>query len=356
MIQELATIRDDLSSDRPVQSVTVRTFLSWFDAQRRGYWIVEKIKQQLQEAGVRTEPDFESAWIDTPIAFLPERAERQPDNVTADAPVIVAETAVSDAVGAANLPGWISRDPTYKVSKLHAANQRIVSITPDGTISQVVTLMMTGGFSQLPVMTNEREVKGIITWRSIGSRLAMGAGSINARDFMEPHQEIRSDTSIFNAIPLIVANDYVLVRGTDNKIQGIITANDLSIQFRVLTEPFLLLSEIENLIRNMIGGHFSASELSDARDPGSTARPIQNVADLTFGEYIRLLQNPDRWTQLGIAVDRTIFCAKLDRVREIRNDVTHFDPDGITAQDLEVLRDFTTFLKQLENIVGRASS
>jgi len=116
---------------------------------------------------------------------------------------------------------------------------------------------MAGGYSQLPVMTNERDVKGIVTWKSIGSRLALGVVSGHSREFMDPHQEVRSDTSIFNAIPIIVANDYVLVRGFDGRITGIITSSDLSIQFRLLTEPFLLLSEIENLVRNMIGDQAS---------------------------------------------------------------------------------------------------
>jgi hypothetical protein len=116
----------------------------------------------------------------------------------------------------------------------------------------------------------------------------------------------------------------------------------------------LLLSEIENLVRNMIGDRFSPAELASARDPSAIDRAIHTAADLTFGEYIRLLQNPDRWTKLGKPVDRAIFCENLDRVREIRNDVTHFDPDGITDEDLERLRDFTGFLKQLEIIASGA--
>jgi hypothetical protein len=71
---------------------------------------------------------------------------------------------------------------------------------------------------------------------------------------------------------------------------------------------------------------------------------------LTFGEYIRLLENPERWERLQLTIDRALFCKNLDRVRAIRNDVTHFDPDGITPDDLETLRKFTNFLKQLEVI------
>jgi predicted transcriptional regulator len=229
MIAELKTIRDDLAAKRPIQPVTVRTFLSWFEAQRRGYWIVEKINKQLREAGIKTFPEFESAWIDAPIEFSLDEVEKEPVSRTPEAPV---ESVAAELPTSPDVTSWVSKDPTYRVSKLQAANQKIVSVNPDGTISEVVTLLMAGGFSQLPVMTNEREVKGIITWRSIGSRMALSSSGGSARHFMEPHQEIRSDTSIFGAIPLIVASGYVLVRGNDNKISGIITASDLSIQFR----------------------------------------------------------------------------------------------------------------------------
>jgi hypothetical protein len=41
----------------------------------------------------------------------------------------------------------------------------------------------------------------------------------------------------------------------------------------------------------------------------------------------------------------------LNKVREIRNDVMHFDPDGIPPADLEQLRDFAHFLQRLQ-IIG----
>jgi hypothetical protein len=98
----------------------------------------------------------------------------------------------------------------------------------------------------------------------------------------------------------------------------------------------------------MIGTKFTSPELASAKDPGAAEREIKVVDDLTFGEYIRLLQNPDRWTKLQVAVDRVLFCGDLDAIRGIRNDVTHFDPDGITDDELEKLRD--AFLRQLELI------
>jgi hypothetical protein len=124
------------------------------------------------------------------------------------------------------------------------------------------------------------------------------------------------------------------------------------VQFRQLSEPFLLLSEIENLLRLLIEGRFAVDELKSCVDEGDLDRTVSGVADLTFGEYIRLLEKPERWTKFGVAVDRATFCKALDDVRRIRNDVMHFDPDGVPPSDLERLRDYTRFLNRLRRLVG----
>jgi hypothetical protein len=167
---------------------------------------------------------------------------------------------------------------------------------------------------------------------------------------MDGHQEIPADFSLFQAIPIIVQYYYVLVRGHDDRIIGILTASDLNTQFQQLAEPFLLLGEIENHIRRILDGKFSTDELASARDPGDGQREVSDVSDLTFGEYIRLLENSDRWNKLAISIDRATFCKQLDSVRRIRNDVMHFDPDGIPQSDLDRLRDFARFLQRLQSI------
>ena len=341
MKRELRSIAEDLKAGREVEPIPVRTFLWWFEAQRRGPNIVRRIRHELEEAGLVTVPDFESRWVDAPINFslageaaAPEEAPPPPEG----------EASAEEG------QNWVTRDATYRISKLAAANQDVVRIPPDGTLAEAVTLLLARDFSQIAVMTNDRDVKGMISWKTIGSRLALGKSKGCVRDFMEQHHEVRAEVSIFDAIPMITRHDYVLVRGEQNKITGIVTASDLSRQFQSLSEPFLLLSEIENLIRNMIGEKFSVTELSSAVDPGAPARSVSSVDDLTFGEYIRLLQQPDRWAQLGLAIDRVLFCKDLDSVREIRNDVTHFDPDGITADEVERLRDFKSLLETLESI------
>jgi CBS domain-containing protein len=351
----LAKVADELANGKSPSPVTTREFLSWFDAQRRGYWIVRSIRRDLEKAGLQTVPDFESNFIDAPLDLRRVMPAGSGQSLSTKA---TKEATNGSAPEQQDVPSptseWVRRDPTYRISKLGPANQAVVSVKPDSTLAEVTALLLLRNFSQLPVVTNEREVKGVITWASVGSRLALSKTGTHARDFMESHHEIRNHFSIFDAIPLIVSHQYVLVRGGDNRITGIITASDLSEQFRLLAEPFLLLGEIENFIRSMIADRFSVTDLVDARDPNDGDRQMQSPADLTFGGYLRLLENPERWKKFGLAIDRSSFCRNLDNIRRIRNDVMHFDPDGVPSKELDSLRDFTKFLSQIQNIVARA--
>lgn len=166
---------------------------------------------------------------------------------------------------------------------------------------------------------------------------------------MDQAREVSADTSLFAAIGAIVENQYVLVRDRENRISGIVTTSDLSLQFQQLAEPFLLLGEIENHLRRLIDGKFTADEVRAVRDPGDE-RVVQSVADLTFGEYQRMLEHPDRWSKLRLNIERASFIQQLDRVREIRNEVMHFDPDVTADEELLTLRRFVRFLQMLQEI------
>jgi CBS domain-containing protein len=344
----LARIAQELRDGISSPPVSVRDFLSWFGAKRRGYVRVERIRQALTEAKLVTDPDFESAYLDSPLlirlAPTDSRIERAAGSLslTGNAPISFSATANLTAVAA---------DPTYRISKLKAANTAPVCVKPDAALAEATTLMMSNNYSQLPVMTSERDVKGLISWDSIGMRLALGRQGSFVRELMDDRpQEIPNDASIFQAIEIVAQHQYVLVRAPDRRVAGIVTASDLSVQFRQLSEPFLLLGEIENHIRRMIGTRFSKEEIAAGRDPEDPRVPPEEVSDLTFGEYVRLLSKPERWARLGLQIDGTTFCKKLDRIREIRNDVMHFDPDGIEPEDLDHLRDFATFLRRLHTL------
>jgi excisionase family DNA binding protein len=95
-------------------------------------------------------------------------------------------------------------------------------------------------------------------------------------------------------------------------------------------------------------GALPVVHIGRARDPADSDRNIEDVSDLTLGEYIRLLENPKRWEKLAVKIDRKTFVEELKRVGRIRNDVMHFDPDGPSPEDLKTLRKCVKFLSDLE--------
>lgn len=346
----LVEIAEQVKNGKTPQKETVRTLLGWFGIQRRGIWITGKVHTALNKLGIRTEPSFEFAYIDGLLEFLPAETSKSNDKSTQ---VVVTSATLENLLEASVSfqPEIVVMDPTYRIGKLASANTTPVSVKLDMNLEVATSLMLLHDFSQLPVMENERDVKGIISWTTIGSRLALGQLCKKVRDCIEPHHEISADVSLFAAIDTIVTHEYVLIRDSKNKICGIVTTSDLSQQFRQLGEPFLLLGEIENHIRRIIQEKFTLAELETTQDPSDKKRVITSIYDLTFGEYIRLLQNPVNWSKLKIFIDRGVFIEHLDDVRRIRNDVMHFDPDGVPESDLSKLRGFVRFLQGL-NAIG----
>ena len=129
-----------------------------------------------------------------------------------------------------------------------------------------------------------------------------------------------------------------------------LAASDFNDQFLRLAEPFLLVGEIEHGVRRILHGKFTVKDLEEAKAPGDDGRSIAAIADLTFGEYLKLLQPEKAWQKLNLEIDRAEFISKLDKIRSVRNDVMHFDPDGIEPSDLIALRDFARFLKGLRDL------
>ena len=306
-----------------VEKLTVRQFLGKFGYAKRGSWIIGQIRNTLEKFNLRTEPDFEHAYIDSEIS-------------------IRLNSEVADAQSQEE-----SADPIHQIGTLPAANKKPVSVKPDDAISAATTTMQLQDYSQLPVMTNEWTVKGMISWKSIGANLSLGQPCEYVRQCMDPPELIPlipKSTSLFDAIGTIAAREYVLVYDTNKVITGIVTASDLSTQFRNLAGPFLLLGEIEGHLRQLIHGKFTVEQMRAASEEG---RQVKGYTDLTLGGYHQLLSKGENWDKLDLNVDKAAFTSQLDDVRNIRNAVMHFDPKGLSADKTRTLQNFARFLRKI---------
>lgn len=330
---------------------------------------MSEINQSLISLKLGTVPHFDWTYLDGVVIFMTrEQAIREyplgyQSELPKAEPTTVTSTSTQDkeishavdvVVQAEAASPQTLLDPTYRIGRLNVANRRPSSVTPDTTVQEAVTIMLKHDYSQLPVMIGERSLKGLFSWKSYGSRRSLGQDCTFVREAMDDCRRVGVNDSIFFVVALIQDHDCVFVEDTTGIITGIITPHDISVTFGQLGEPFLILGEIENHIRILIEGKFTKEELAEARDPTDESRTIETVNDLTFGEYVRLLENPNRWDKLALALDRVTFVKDLEQVRGIRNDVMHFDPEGLDDGDLKKLRDFVTFLQRIQRLRMKA--
>ena len=352
--QQLAHISERLKSGEALIFTSPRELVGWFGHYRRTWRQVRAVNTALRACGLYTVPDFEGAGFDDPIAMQLEMNRETGKLTSTDAAIATAVD--SDAGSVSNVTevsaSQMPADPVHRVGRFLPASKP-VSVARDEALDVAITHMLIHDYSQLPVLQGERSVAGMISWHSIGQCRALGITPTFVRDCIEPHYEVKVDDSIFAAIQVIQEHECVLVRSSDNRIVGILTATDISGSFEQLARPFLLLSYVENHLRALIRPKFSIEELQTAKDPADADRRIGDASDMTFGEYIRLLENRVNWEKLGIAIEASIFVSQLNEVREIRNDVMHFNPEGIEDKDMETLRRVNSFLQSMVAILPK---
>lgn len=294
-----------------------RDFLSYFHCEKRTKGNNARIDNFLTSKNLETNPHYSSIWIDGTIKLKHKaRARSKSEN-----------------------------DPILRISILPSANKPPITINRDAKISDAITLMMMHNYSQLPVMSNPKTVAGIITWETLGIGTTNGNLSKEVKDFIKPKITILElDTPLLEAIKTVISEEVVLVQKKDKSLSGIVTIADISSQFFTLTEPFLLLEKIENLIRLLLDEKFLLDDLKTVCHEGEFPEFID---DLTFGQYIRLVENEENWKKLKLNIERIPFIKQLDKIRIIRNDIMHFDPEGITREQRDDLNNMANFLTEL---------
>ncbi len=176
----------------------------------------------------------------------------------------------------------------HRIGALEAANQNLKSVKPDDDLERATTIMGLENFSQLPVVRSIgkkgeiRTIEGLITWSSIGKGKMKGIVSNKISDYMDKNVMILdSDKPLLEAIPIIIENEYVLIRQDNNEITGIVTSSDINTKFIQLTKPFLLIEQIENYLRKILDGKILIDDLRN--DSKLKFENLDYIDSLTFG-------------------------------------------------------------------------
>jgi len=319
----------------------VKTFPSvateFLGVSRRGWRVVETINEMLEKYDVVCEPDFGSAWFYGHIEIKPK---------------------IKVSAGKSDIE-LDETDPTPRLSLLKAANLNkakesgigsgLISVNRETLLSEAITLMLLNDFSQLPILSGQRDVDGIISWKSIGRAISLGKTCLTVSDCKDEVIILDHDEPLFNAVKFVLEKEVVLVKQKDKTISGIVTATDIGEQFIAMAEPFLIIEQIENHIRKLLDKKFDPEELKSSDTYDEKPKEIKSLSDLNFGQYVKILEDPKKFDKLKLNIDRILIVKQLEEVRKIRNDVMHFDPDGITNENLELLRQTVTFLHTITN-------
>ena len=253
------------------ERLTFRELLAKFGFRKRRDPINNRIRNELGKRGFVNEPDFAIGWINDSTIIISINSDNSET------------TKMHSAL-----------ESTHRISSLDAANKELQCVKPDDPLCTATTIMHLHNYSQLPVMTNSRDVKGVISWKSIGSQLSLGCKCELVNQCMDPPEVLPSDTPLLEAITPIAEHGYVLVRGKDRCITGIITASDLSLQFMQLAGPFLFIGEIERHLRHLVHSKFTPEERHEA-SVSKEVWPIGGSNDLTLGGYCSLLEDKENW-------------------------------------------------------------
>lgn len=333
--QDLKEILSKIQTDRTTVKMSPARILNYLGVSRRGWRVVDTINKMFDDYDVFCEPDFGSAWYYGEVEIKPK------PKVTAGKSNINSE----------------DTDPTPRLSLLKAANLNkvkeqgegigLVTVKAETTLTAAVTLMLQNDFSQLPILNGTRDVDGVISWKSIGRALALKKQCITVSDCKDEVMILNHDEPLFNAVKFVLDREFVLVKQKDKTISGIVTITDIGEQFISMAEPFLIIEQIENHIRKILDQKLSFEDLNSLVADGENTKSIDSLSDLTFGQYVRILEDPKKFEKLDLHIDRVNLVKQLEEVRVIRNDVMHFNPDGITRENLELLRKTVKFFHTL---------
>lgn len=203
--------------------------------------------------------------------------------------------------------------------------------------------MLLNDYSQLAVLAGKHSLRGAVTWKSI-AQIRHSKPSASFADAIVQADEFRYDKELVDVLPALEVADFVFVRDEKNAVAGIVTPADVVHAYGELATPFFLIGELDQLLRQVISRKFTLKEAMSLC--GSRTQPLESFGDLAFGDYQRVLENPDSWAKLRWPLDRPAFVKRLDELRQLRNDIMHFNPDPVPATAVDKLRNFIKLLHE----------
>jgi CBS domain-containing protein len=329
----LKEVRTRAEEKKPAE-MAVRDLLARWDAKSDGTTLYQRVDADLANHGLTSSPNYRKVSMDTMVRLI---------TLLVDAPASGQASADGEADDETEL------DVGLTVGNLPSALSGVVCVPPTATFDEAITEMMLNGYSQLAVLSGAHTLRGVVTWQSIAYARHANPNAKFA-DAIIPAHEARYDQELVEVLPDLETWDFVFVRDEKNAVAGIVTTADVVRKYRELSTPFILIGELDQVLRQLVSRTFSLEDVTSLCDADGS-RSVRSFDDLDIGDYERVLENPDRWAKLGWPLDRSTFVKRLDELRLIRNNVMHFNPVPLPANTIERLRYILKLLRDFGTLV-----
>jgi CBS domain-containing protein len=236
----------------------------------------------------------------------------------------------------------VPSNPFHEVGSVFPGEVVIVSVTPQTHVGEALRVMLERRFSQLPVIEND-EVLGVFSLWSLAQHLPLSTGikvqtllaEMEVGELMEQLPRVTVKDSIHAILSQLERHDALLV-DSPHGLQAVATSSDVLHYFYRVARPFILLQEIELSLRNLIELCAPGEKLKECIDR-ALAKSYEarkwtlpsNLKEMTFDDYRGIIVCSANWPifEALLGHNRDLVAARLERLRDIRNEVFHFRSD-----------------------------
>lgn len=211
-------------------------------------------------------------------------------------------------------------------------------------VDRAIEIMIEHDFSQLPVR-KEGRIIGVISFSSIiktlfiigggkGQKEQIDLSKCRVEEFVDKTSVKNYSEDLFDLLETLARQSFILIETEDRKCE-IITYSDVLSYFRGYSEAFLMLNDVENLLRQVISAKFNkATFRAKAKIVFKKRKKVpKNVYELYFRDYIKFLSF--YWKEFGeVFGNKSIFYSCLNKVNKIRNSICHFRPISTTEKEI----------------------
>jgi predicted transcriptional regulator len=321
----------------------VRELIGIWGARGRDHGVNEQVDADLGNHGMATEPDFRAVTLDDMVAIV-----LTTQTATAEAMSPTVEDATAHPVTPVQIDAAVTDDEDtwdhgLTIGNLPSASREVSSVSPEATFDEAITLMLTDDFSQLAVMTGPKSLKGAVTWKSI-ARARNANPDAKLSEAIVKAEAVLYTADLIDMLPVIQHEEFVFVRGADRSVTGIVTLADVVDVYGQMASPFFMIGRIDQSLRRITESAFPMNTITPLCDPDGL-RGLSSCDQLTMGDYQRILENPDCWIKLGWPLHRKTFCARLETIAKIRNNIMHFNNDPLPDDIVSMLQNFINLLQ-----------